>query len=209
MLKKVIIFDFDGVIVDTIQLSYSANKDLLPDLELSEWRSWSNGNFHAAVAERADLQFLFSGNNIGHYRNKYNKGVLEIPPINGISEVVHKLHKDYILAIISSNSQGPIESYLQKYNLFSYFSDILGEETHKSKVVKFQMIVDKHKIEPDEILIITDSLGDIIEANEAGIKSIGVIWGVHDSGTLNRANPHLIVASPSELVEGVKSVIGV
>lgn len=209
MPKKVIIFDFDGVIVDTIQLSFSANKDLLPDLELSEWRSWSNGNFHAALAERADLQFLFSGNNIGHYRNKYKKGVLGILPVIGIEEVVRELHNDYSLAIISSSSQNPIKSYLKKYNLHSYFSDVLGEETHKSKVVKFQMIIDKYKTKPDEMLIITDSLGDIIEANEAGIKSIGVVWGVHDSGTLDKANPHLIVASPSELVDGVKSIIGV
>ena len=46
------------------------------------------------------------------------------------------------------------------------------------------MILDKYRINPHETLIITDTAGDIKEANDVGVRSIGVIWGVHDEDKL-------------------------
>jgi len=69
------------------------------------------------------------------------------------------------------------------------------------------MILDKYRINPHETLIITDTAGDIKEANDVGVRSIGVIWGVHDEDKLAQVNPHFVAKEPSELISGIKAVL--
>jgi len=138
--RKIVAFDFDGVIVDSIKLSYDINKELMPDLDYEDWRTWSNGNFHEIVRKRNDIKFLFNDDNYRYFRKRYNKEVLKILPIAGINNILNKMNEKYTLVVISSNSQKSIELYLKKHNLIHYFQDLLGEETSQSKVEKFKLL---------------------------------------------------------------------
>ena len=203
-MSKVIIFDFDGVIVDSKHLSYSINKEMMPDLEYSEWESWFEGNLYKKIRtehQNDKSQDLFF--------EKYNVDIVNLLPIEGIPEIIKELADKYTLIIISSSSQKAIRDFLNKYDLHHYFSDILGRETHRNKVDKFHIILDKYKIEPHETLIITDTVGDVKEANEVGIKSIGVIWGVHNRDKISKTNPHFIAEKPTDLIRGIDAVMGV
>ncbi len=202
-MKKIVIFDFDGVIVDSKHLSYSINKEMMPDLEYSEWESWFEGNLYKKIRkEHANdkSQDLFF--------EKYNTDIINLLPIDGIPEVIKELANEYTLVIISSSSQKAIGDFLNKYNLLHYFSEILSRETHRNKVDKFHIILNKYKIKPNETLIITDTVGDIKEANEVGVRSVGVIWGVHNEVKLGEISPHFIAKKPLELIHGVKTVMG-
>lgn len=202
--RKIIAFDFDGVIVDSIKLSYDINKELMPDLDYEDWRTWSNGNFHEIVRKRNDIKF--NDDNYRYYRKRYNKEVLKILPIAGINNILNKMNEKYTLVVISSNSQKSIELYLKKHNLIHYFQDLLGEETSQSKVEKFKFVIKKYNTNSENLLLITDSLGDIKEANELNIKSLAVLWGIHDHSTLNLAAPHSIIARPEEILDSVESI---
>lgn len=204
--KKIIAFDFDGVIVDSLKLSYDINKDLLPDLEYDDWRTWSEGNFHEIVRNRDDIKFLFNEENYGYFRQRYDREVVNILPIAGIKNILNKMHEKYTLVVISSNSQKSIELYLKKHNLIHYFQDLLGEETSQSKVEKFKFVINKYNTDSDNLLLITDSLGDIKEANELKIKSLAVLWGIHDHNTLQIASPHSIISEPKGIIKAVESV---
>ncbi|MGB4420627.1 MAG: HAD hydrolase-like protein [Candidatus Saccharimonadales bacterium] len=204
--RKIVAFDFDGVIVDSIKLSYDINKELMPDLDYEDWRTWSNGNFHEIVRKRNDIKFLFNDDNYRYYRKRYNKEVLKILPIAGINNILNKMNEKYTLVVISSNSQKSIELYLKKHNLIHYFQDLLGEETSQSKVEKFKFVIKKYNTNSENLLLITDSLGDIKEANELNIKSLAVLWGIHDHSTLNLAAPHSIIARPEEILDSVESI---
>ena len=65
----------------------------------------------------------------------------------------------------------------------------------------------KYKVKPNGTLIVTDSTGDIKEAKEVGIKSLGVSWGVHNEVALKAENPHFIATKPSDIITGVASVL--
>lgn len=202
MKNKVIIFDFDGVIVDSMPLSYSINKQIMPDLEIEEWQKWFEGNLYREIRKEHSNDVSQSV-----FFKQYDKRVIDILPIDGMSEIIAKLAKEYILVIISSSTQKAIKAYLQKYNLSKYFKEILGKETHTSKVEKFNIILDKYKIEADETLIITDTVGDIKEANEVGIKSLGVIWGLHNGTKLKEAEPQFVAKKPRDIIAGVNLIL--
>jgi len=203
MSKKVIIFDFDGVIVCSMQVSYSINKKTVPNLEYSEWCGWYEGNVYKTIRKEFSSQ-AYQDN----FFKEYGTAILDLPPVKGISEVIIQLANYYTLAIISSSSQPEIEAYLGKYSLRSYFEDILARETHKNKIDKLHLILHKYKAKTDDALIITDTTGDIKEAEEVGIKSIGVTWGVHDARKLKEANVSFIVTNPQKLVGGVRLILG-
>lgn len=204
--KKIIAFDFDGVIVDSLKLSYSINKDFLPDLRYEDWCTWSEGNFHEVIKSRDDIKFLSSDEGYDYFKEKYDQEVVNILPVDGIKDVLENMHQYYTMVVVSSNSQESIELYLKQHNFFSYFEDILGEETSRSKVEKFKLILNEYNVNSDEIVLITDSLGDIKEANELKIKSLAVLWGIHDHNTLQIASPHSIISEPKDIIKAVESV---
>ena len=46
---KLIIFDFDGVLVDTLEINFSINKKADPNINLKEYVSHFEGNIYEAI----------------------------------------------------------------------------------------------------------------------------------------------------------------
>ena len=81
------------------------------------------------------------------------------------------------------NTSAPAEQtrkYLEGHNLDKLFDKIYGRETSKDKVEKFKKIISDHGVTADETIQITDTLGDMKEAEKIGIKSIIVTYGYQD-----------------------------
>ena len=58
--------------------------------------------------------------------------------------------------------------------------DFLGTaEISKNKVEKFKILKEKYGIREEEMLFITDTLGDLRESSEAGVPTVAVTWGAH------------------------------
>ena len=115
-------------------------------------------------------------------------------------EVLQKLSENFELIIISSTLTAPIKEILEKEDLNKYFTEIMGNDVHKSKIEKIKMVFDKYQTNPGECVFITDTLGDIKEANHMNVKSIAVSWGFNHRETLEKGNPMKIVNDPEELL---------
>lgn len=124
-----------------------------------------------------------------------------------IVDSIKNLSNKYTLAIISSTSSSYIKSYLEKRNILSDFSDILGSELDLSKADRINVLLRKYDIKLDEVVYITDTLGDIKEAEKFGVKSIGVTWGLHDRKTLEKGNPVVIIDNPRDLLKIIQNVL--
>lgn len=72
------------------------------------------------------------------------------------------------------------------------------------KVIMFDKDFDFKK---DECIFITDTLGDILEANEVGIGTIAVDFGYHERKRLEKGNPLKIISKFEELIETVKNLV--
>lgn len=96
---------------------------------------------------------------------------------------------------------------MDRDNLATYFSDILGADTHTSKVIKLQSLLDKYEVNPQNSVFITDTLGDILESNKVGIRSIGVLWGLHDKETLERGDPTIIIDDTAILKSTIENIL--
>lgn len=202
--KKIVMFDFDGVLVNTLQFSFGVHKKLNTELTWENFQDFSNGNFHSSMDKiRNDGTYNFPSK----WDEEYWENIQKITISDILNETIKELSFESILAIVSSSTTGLINKFLEKENIKKYFSDVLGTDVHKSKKVKIDSLIKKYDVIPSEMVFITDSLGDILEGNECGVKSIGVTWGIHQKETLLKGNPELIIGDPRELLGAIKNVL--
>ncbi len=206
MKNKIIFFDFDGVIVQSASLIFDITKEFVPDVELSELLKWSEGNvYNQKLREDDNYDEVLHES---YYFEQYGKRINDLVPFEGMEEVFKKIKEmGFLLMIISSASEEPINNFLAKYNLKKYFSEVLAKETHFGKVEKFKMMLEKYKIEAKNTLMITDSIGDVKEAMEVEIKTIGVVWGVHDGKRLKESGADFIAEKSQDIIKGVQKLL--
>lgn len=199
-MQKLVLFDFDGVLVDTLDIAYGINLEVQPDLTLEKYKSFFEGNIHTAIADGRKKH-------IPDFDEKSSFRARELKIPEDIKQLVVSSSKDAKLTIVSSSSTKLITEILDREGMSKYFSDILGSDAHQSKVVKIKMLLDKYKVTPENSVFITDTLGDIREADDCGVKSIAVTWGFHSIETLKKGNPVKIVENPKDLLKAIGEIL--
>jgi HAD superfamily hydrolase (TIGR01509 family) len=198
MLKS-IFFDFDGVLSNTFSVHLEEIRKFFDcDLSEQEYRDMHNGNFSEHTISR------LNGVDWLAYRDYIHSRISSLNMDNAMKYVLENLKERYAFAVVSSGSGGHITSFLEKNGVENYFDEILGVEFHTSKKEKFQHLLLKYDISSEEALFVTDTLGDILEANEIGIPTVAVMFGFHNRETLKKGNPLAIIERPKELLKIVK-----
>ncbi len=198
MEKKFILFDFDGVIADSWALAYDVAKTLHPPLRADLYRTLFEGNIYDGI------KTLPGGMDPDEYFKLFTpraKSEVTIKP--GIADIIAGLAERYTLIIVSSTVTMPIREFLDRHRLLQHFAWVMGKDVHASKVEKMRMIFEKYGISADQCVFITDTLGDMREAQEHEMGTIGVSWGFHAHETLEKGIPFRIVDSPGELPDAV------
>lgn len=199
MEKKIILFDFDGVIADSFQAAYAVSQMICPHVDETTYRKLFEGNIHdrkdSIIGEhtaecRLDMDFT------EHYAPKMKN---EVQIFLDMQDVIAKTSAVYNLVIISSTMTTVVLSFLEARNLQHHFAWIMGSDVHKSKEVKIKMVFEKYNVDSSSCLFVTDTLGDIQEARNTGVDSIAVTWGYNTSETLEKGSPFRLVETPTAL----------
>lgn len=202
-MRKIILFDFDGVIADTFNFCYVLHKMSYPENSVEDYRNKFEGNINHALHGVDPKPENVKTSNEGFF-SLYKPELMKLGVISNMAQVISNLAADYDLFIISSTDTNVIKEFLEREKLLTYFKQVLGNDVHFSKVKKIQMIIENHHADSADYLFVTDTLGDIREAEKCNIKSIAVAWGYHPAETLEKGNPVAIVRTPEELVEAVR-----
>ncbi len=203
--KKIVIFDLDGVLVDSIKI---VNESLIyryPTLTEEMLTEMLRGNFHQEMAKAKMVHKAIDETEVEENKRKanYTARKLEIPLYVGIHDLLLDLHeKGCILIINTSALEKNCLPLLEKVGILNLFDMVATAELSKSKVEKFKIIQKKYKVHGKNVLFITDTLGDLLEAKIAEIPTVAVTWGAHDKSYFDQKNNENligIVDSVSEL----------
>ena len=207
---KVIIFDFDGTLADTI--------DIL--LNITNRLSAEFGFKSATKEELAQLSGLtpwqilrYSGISIFKFplliRKLKAELRCEIPNIQlfpGIKEVLLELKKlGFQLGIITSNSRENVLASLEKNGLQGTFTFIYSGSTFGKHKVINRWLKREH-INAEEVVYVGDEIRDIDAAKKTGIKVIAVSWGFNSHSALAAQNPDFLIEHPQELIDIVSNL---
>src|SRR3989344_1233488 len=117
-MKNVVLFDFDGVLVDSFEMSYQVALKFDPELTREQQKAFFDGNVYEEV-ERQTGKIITEEGDRAFYK-EYIPQLMNLSPIQGISQVLGELKDVYTLIVISSTISSPITEYFSKYDLAHY-----------------------------------------------------------------------------------------
>lgn len=198
--KRIFLFDFDGVIIDSLPIITDVYNKTCSKFGLDrnyseeEFAKFYIGNFHESLAKVIPKDLLDKV--LEEKGKEFTRRVAEYRVFPMIKEVLSKLGEKFEIVIVSSNTTSFIKECLKHNALPDYV--VLGGDIEKSKVKKILKIKEEN---PDkEIFYVGDTVGDIKEAKEAGIISVAAAWGFHKKSLLAKHQPDFILMSPDELL---------
>jgi phosphoglycolate phosphatase len=201
MNKEVVIFDFDGVIANTFETCYEINKLGDPQITIDEYRRRFLGNISDTKPEREPIRKI-------DFFAEYGKRMLSGPLFDDMKEIIEEINEANKMVIVSSTITPLIEDYLVHHGLRERFEDILGYDIATSKVKKFNTVLSHYNLTSSEAVLVTDTVGDIIEAKEIDIPTIAVTWGYQPREILEQAQPNALVEIPAEIPRTISRIFG-
>lgn len=192
-MKKVLIFDFDGVLANTMGLHLELSRHFFPNA--SEQDHIDHGKSNPIIKPA----IKYEKEHYPIYFDMYNKRVTntEFYPLYDFLNT----HSQKTIVICSSSPREGIENFLQEKQIAQFIDDIYDVHLNPSKVEKLQMIMDKYEVKPADCIFVTDTVGDINEARKLNIDAVGVTWGLHTREMLEEAKPMAIIDKIEELEE--------
>lgn len=200
--KKVVIFDFDGVVVDSFDHLYEINR--LAALEVGkvlmeeDFRNFFVGNIHKEIGNfiGSDSQQnnLFTAYKYKIFPDFYNEQTVRLFDFS--EEMIVSIAVLGELVIISSAPENLILNVLKSKNLDRYFANISGINRNGKRET-----VIKRLNNDQDTYFITDTVGDIVEVAGLDVVSFGVTWGFHGEKELLEVNPTYVVNDYKELIK--------
>lgn len=184
-MTKAIIFDMDGVLVDSepfhVQIEkqqFLLNQITVTDEEHHQYMGVATDVMWKQLAERhsmnVSIEELTEQNRVESIR--FFSEIPEIPVMPGLVEVLENLSdKNYPMAVASSSFPEIIELILRRTGLKRYFQVVVSsQEAGKSKPEPdvFLLAAQKLGFQPADCLVIEDSKNGIKAAHAAGMRCI-------------------------------------
>ncbi len=200
----------DGVIFDTIPFAQKTFIETHPGLTEEMYQEIHSGNFHEESKKFTHLRIEQSEEEKEKSRIAYSEAKSKSALFPGMKELLQELHDVGVVLILNTGAYTkntvPLLEHSHLNHLFDFIADA---EMSKSKVEKFSVIENKYGLDKKDVLFVTDSLGDLREAEIAQIATVVVTWGVHNRSYFMR-EPHQflcgIVDSPAELKAFINSL---
>lgn len=206
---KAVIFDLDGVLIDSEPLHALADNQLLiesgieaPETYFDRFVGWTNKAMWEEI--KKDYNIAPDAEELMGLQLPLKLKLLQegdYKPVSGIIELLERIKKMEIpMAIASSSPRQFIEEVLGKIKIMNYFTLWLsGEEVALSKPEPdiFLKVAELLNVKPHECLVIEDSTSGIIAAKRAGMRCIG--YKNVNSGNQDLSAADLIVHKIEEI----------
>lgn len=209
---KLIIFDLDGTLVNSLDdLAAAANQALKKHgfpIHENEKYKYFVGNGVPKLIERAlpenmrtDTVISMVKSDFDAYYSKHYADCTK--PYDGINDLLRTLKERGYKLAVASNKPDEFTSVIVTQLFGDIFDFISGkrEDTPKKPAPDIIFKIMKAScVNAENTVMIGDSDVDIITAENAGISSIGCLWGFRTADELKKAGADHLASSPSEIL---------
>jgi haloacid dehalogenase superfamily, subfamily IA, variant 3 with third motif having DD or ED/haloacid dehalogenase superfamily, subfamily IA, variant 1 with third motif having Dx(3-4)D or Dx(3-4)E len=209
-MKRAIIFDLDGTLLDTLEdlkdsLNVALNRKSLPERTLEEVRQFVGNGIHKLI-ERAVPEGTFEEvveqvfqDFRSYYLEHCEDKTCAYP---GIPELLEELERREIsVAIVSNKADAAVRELAKTY--FPKVRVAIGEREGIARKPAPDSVFEAMRllgVSEEEALYVGDSDVDIATAKNAGLPCVSVTWGFRREELLRSLNPAHIIHQPMELL---------
>lgn len=211
MTIKLVFFDFDGTIADTLNVLLNITNRLAVEFghktidqeELAQIKNLSSRE----IIKYSGISLLKFPLLLAKIKSELSSEIGKVEAFPEIEAALIELRKrvDKIV-ILSSNSQENIWAFLEANNLQKRFDFIYTEAAIFSKSKVINKILKLENIKPEESIYVGDETRDIEAAKRSQVKAIAVSWGFNSKEVLAQQNPDFLIHQPKELIDIIKSL---
>lgn len=207
------IFDYDGVIVDSLDscintLNTIAGKHGIPGRISRE----IIGKMPSVMFDKAFETVGVPAEEYPRYHDEFMAGLREsasrTPVFAGITDIFRLIkEKGHYLAVNTGNHRDTVSRRLSLTEAGNISDIITGAETPGSKSEKICAMMKSFSVLPENTFMIGDTMGDITEGKKAGVRTIAVTYGWQTPETLADTEPEFTCRDVQELNNLVSSFI--
>ena len=204
-----VLFDFDGTLVDTRSASWplfertNREFDLGIDTRERFFALFETNVYEGLVRHCGDPERGAAA--AAHFMQLIAEHY-DPPFVPGIGAIARRLAQRATLAIVSSNTRPTIARILARDGLGDCFGTILAGDVEPSKTRAIRRFLNgdgNRRFAPDDVVLVTDTTGDVREAHGAGIAALGVAWGMHSREQLLAAGAASVANTPDDLMRSL------
>lgn len=206
---KAVIFDMDGVIIDSEPLHYEVNQQIfenyglnISEQEYSSFIGISNQQMWTTIKAKYQISLTVSAlvelqqkGNLDYLKNSDEK------PMPGILKLLNDLQIHRVkIGLASSSPREYIDLVLKKFAMASFFQVVVSGEDVKNSKPAPDIFLQASKLintKPEDCLVIEDSNHGVISAKSAGMKCIG--FRNKNSGNQDLSKADLIIDKLDDL----------
>jgi phosphoglycolate phosphatase len=216
-----VMFDLDGTLVQTRGASWDVFRQISDEFGLGltgpqEYFDLFRGNIFASLdtlcdghADSEQVKQAF----LARLRAEYNPAM-----VPGMVDVIRRLAGHCTLAVVSSNAMEVLRRVLVDNGVAYCFAHVFGGDAVPDKTAAFRSFLAdaasqygrRCEVTYDETpgatrpdlsttVLVTDTAGDVRDALAAGIRAVGVAWGMHTADELTAAGAEFVAIWPQEL----------
>ena len=180
---KALIFDFDGLMIDTEYTWYPIFRDYFVeyhdyDMQMSDFLLCiGGGNEKFMEVLRKDLGDDFDEAHFAEYKNPaFKVASSNLPMMIGVENLIKSAKEaGFKIAMATSSRHPHAHNHLIRWNILSYFDVVVtGDmvDNLKPQPDLFLKALDKLDLEAHEVFVFEDSYNGLLAANSASIDAI-------------------------------------
>ncbi len=208
---KLIIFDFDGTLADSLEIFITATNRLAqkygyPPIEISQIPHIRALSSRAIIQQipvaRWQLPFFLQ-----RLRQEVSQLKAQLQPFDGIGEALTALKQEgYSLGIVTSNAQTTVDSYLAAQALDQLFEFVRAGHGLLGKARVLRRLLRTYRLQPTQVIYVGDETRDVEAAQQVHLPSIAVSWGFNNRTILEQQQPDIIIDHPRELLIAIQTL---
>lgn len=202
---KAIIFDFDGVIVESAEIKTEAFKELFADFPQKIKEIVHYHQVNAGISRYVKFQHIYekilgkclpknTETELGRcFSQIVWQKILKAPFVAGAKEFLETYKNKYQFFIASGTPEEELLNIIKAKGLQGYFKEIHGSPKKKADIIV--NIINNYNLIRDEVVYVGDATSDRIAAEQAGIlfiervpdlnPKLDYLWKIKDLVILN------------------------
>lgn len=200
---KLVVWDFDGTLADSLSATVGIFNRLAPELgykpiaDVPAARSLTTRQF----LREHGISLWRLPRLVRKYREAAAADADKLKLFPGLAGVLAGLHAGGVrLGVLSSNKEDNIRRCLRANGTEDAFRFVVGYPRLFGKAKALRRILRAERVAKADVLYVGDEVRDVEAAKKAGIAVAAVTWGFHAESLLRASEPDHVLTEPPQLL---------